>query len=267
MADEQTIEDQMVSRQASGASSIQEMVLKIRNKEQWIRYDSIVIGQGARAEDSGWFNNWDDLAGAENLQLFGAGRSNVNRAWCNTSDREDWAQLVYGMYCEFIAPTSDLARLTNAFDFDFASWFTTEVPRSTYLTVNIASQDNILQIPASYAPSGHGTTELRIDGASSPSINPGQVGIAGVRELWTWPVPLGIPAVKKINVTLKIDKRVFNPLVGLTNAPGSTVFATVDPLNPLNTILRSIPNRFVIRVGLIGPRFAQLRGAYSQGTT
>jgi hypothetical protein len=242
-------------------------IRKIRNREQWVRYDSIVIGPGARDEDAGWFNNWSDLAGAEELTLFADQRGQANKAWVNTSEREDWAQQIYGMWAEFIAPTSDLRQLTNAFDFNFAAWWTSEVPRSTYLTVNLADQDNILKIPASYAPGGHGTTELRIDGAAAPSINPGLNGSALWRECWQWPIPLGIPATKRVGVSLKLDKRIFNPLVGLTNAPGNTVFSTVDPLNPLNIILRSIPNRFIIRVGLLGPRYAQLRGAYSQGST
>lgn len=267
MADKITPEDVEQSRQGPGTAALVDFVLKMRNRENWVRVDSLVIGQGARQEDQGWFNNWSDFAGAENLLLFGSNRPNVNKAWSNTSDREDWAQLVYGMWVEFIAPTSDLRRLSNAFDYDFASWWTTEVPRSTYLTVSMASQDNILQIPANYAPAGHGTTELRVDGSAAPTINPGTVGTAATGQAFLWPTPLGVPALKKITVQLRVDKRVFNPLVGLTNAPGFTTFPTVDPANPLNTILRTIANRFVIRVGLFGPRFAQLRGAYSQGST
>jgi hypothetical protein len=242
-------------------------IRKIRNKEQWTRVDSICIGPGAQDQDGGWFNNWSDLAAAEQLVLFARPRPNAPGAYCNTSEREDWAQLVYGMWVEWIAPTSELRYLTSAFDYDFAAWFTTEVPRSTYLTVNLADQDNMLRVPANYAPAGHGTTELRQFGTSSPAISPGQVGVAAFRECWQWPVPLGVPALKRINVTLKFDRRVFAPLTGLTNAPGSTVFPTVDPDNPLGIILRSIANRFVIRVGLLGPRFVQLRGAYSQGDT
>jgi hypothetical protein len=240
-------------------------IRKIRSKEQWTRVDSILIGPGAASEDNGWFNSWSDLAAAEQLTLFAGPRPNAPQAWCNTSEREDWAQLIYGMWVEFIAPTSELRFLTNSFDYDFASWWTTEVPRSTSLTVNLSDQDNMLRIPATYAPSGHGTTEMRQFGAASPSINPGQVGIASFRECWQWPVPLGVPAVKRINVTLKLDRRVFAPLQGLTNAPGSTTFPTTDPNNPLNVIMRTVPNRFAIRCGLLGPRFVQLRGALSQG--
>jgi len=247
-----------------GATSVLDMVMSMRNKEVWTRYDSILIGPGARDEDRGWFNDWSQFAGTNKIKLFAAPRPNTDVAWCNTSDREDWAQLVYMMNIEFIAPGGDLRRLSNAFDFDFASWWLTEVPRSTYCEVQLVSADQILSIPANFAPAGHGTTEARIDGSASPSIGPGTVGTANVGQGYVWTTPLGIPRGKRISVNLEFEQRIFHPLLGLTNAPGFTDFATVDPANPLNTIVRRIPNRFGIRVSLNGPRFAQLRGAYSQ---
>ena len=252
---------------ADEPDSITDMVMKIRNKENWVRYDSICIGPGSTKEDTGWFENWSDFSAVKKIKLFERGRPTANSALCNTTDREDWAQLIYGMWIEWLAPVSDLRRLTEAFDFDFASWWTTEVVRTTFVTVTLANQDTVLQIPASFAPAGHGTTELRVDGAAAPTINPGVSGVASVGQAYLWPTPLGVPATKRVGVQLEFDSRIFGALAGLTNAPGSTVYATPDPLNPLNTILRTIRNRFIIRVGLFGPRFAQLRGAYSQGSS
>jgi hypothetical protein len=247
--------------------SFVDIVRKTRNKEQWARYDALVIGPGAKDEDPKWFNSWADFAAAEDLTFFTTEKGG-NKAWSNASgEREDWAQLIYGMWAEFIAPVSDLRELTNPFDQTFAKWWTTEVPRSTYLTVEVNDTDNVLKIPAIYAPSGHGTTELRVDGAAAPTMNPGQTGTPQFREAWQWPIPLGIPAVKKIRVTLQPDKRIFSRLTGFTNAPGFTVMTTIDPNNPMNQIVANFPNRFAIRVGFIGPRFVQLRGARSQGET
>lgn len=246
--------------------SFVEVVRGMRNKEAWARYDAIAIGPGARAEDPGWFDSWDQLANANQIILFNSARDNVNPAWNNlTGPQEDFAQLLYGMWAEFLAPTSDLRELTNPFDLSFARWWTTEVPRSTYLEVEVTGVDTVLKIPANYAPSGHGTTELRVDGAGAPTLNPGNNGSPQVGQCWMWTMPLGIPATKKVQVKLEIDARIFRPLVGITNAPAFTQFAVQDPNNPLNTILIPIANRFVIRIGFIGPRFVQLRGASSQG--
>lgn len=240
---------------------------KLRNKEQWLRYDAIQIGPGARAEDPGWFNSWADFATAEQVQLFGGTRNNVNKAYSTSADREDWAQLVYGMYAEFLCPVMDSRQLSNPFDLDIARWWTSEVPRSTYLTINLQDTDNILRIPASHAPAGHGPTEVRTDGASAPTLNPGNSGSPLWRECWQWPVPIGVPAVKRIQCSLVFDRRIFQRLAGLTNAPGFTVWAAQDPNNPFNIIIINVPNRFTVRVGFLGPRFVQLRGAASQGET
>lgn len=249
--------------------SFVDLVRGIRNKEQWARYDSINIGPGARDEDPAWFDNWDQVSRAQQIILFNDSRDNVNKAYSNTSEREDWAQLIYGMWAEFLAPVSDLRELTNEFDQAFARWWTSEVPRSTFLEVSLQDTDNVLKIPATYAPAGHGPTELRVDGASAPTLNPGNNGSAGAPgpNSWLWPLPLGIPAVKKINVQLTVARRIFQQLRGITNAPGYTQWAVQDPDDPMNTIIIPVPNRFTIRVGFLGPRFTQLRGAYSQGTT
>lgn len=240
----------------------------IRNKEQWARYDSVVIGPGARDEDPGWFNNWTEFAAVQDeIKLFAGARKNANPAYSNSGDREDWAQLVYGMWAEFLCPVSDSRQLTNPLDLDLARWWTTEVPRGLYLTVKLQDTDQILSIPATYAPSGHGGTELRVDGASAPTVSPGNNGSAQVGQCWQWPIPIGVPAVKRIQVGLKFDRRIFSRIAFASNAPGFTTWVAPDPGNPFGFIITNIPNRFVMRVGLFGPRFVQLRGAYSQGQT
>lgn len=253
--------------QVESASYI-DLARGIRNKEQWCRYDSVVIGPGARDEDPGWFNNWQQFAAVQDeIKLFAGPRQNVNPAYSNSGEREDWAQMVYGMWGEFLAPVTDTRQLTNQLDADLARWWTNEVPRATYLTVKLQDTDQILSIPATYAPAGHGATELRVDGASAPTINPGNSGSSQVGQCWQWPIPLGVPALKRIQVGLKFDRRIFSSIAYASNAPGFTTWVGQDPNNPFNFIISNIANRFVLRVGLFGPRFVQLRGAYSQGTT
>lgn len=249
-------------------NSFVDIIRGIRNKEQWLRYDSIQVGPGAKAEDPGWFDSWAGISAAQQLTLFSNARENVNKAFSNTGGpTEDYAQVMYGLQAEFLAPPMDLRQLSNPFDQDMARWWTSEVPRSTFLTVKVQGTDNVLQIPATHAPAGHGPTELRTDGATAPTLNPGNSGGAAWREAWMWPMPLGIPATKKVQVELQLDRRIFQALRNITNAPGHTVWPVTDPANPLNTILLNIPNRFSIRLGFLGPRFTQLRGAYSQGET
>jgi hypothetical protein len=240
---------------------------KLRNREQWLRYDSVQIGPGARGEDPGWYDSWAQFAQAEQVELFSGARQGVNKAWSNSSEREDYAQLIYGMYAEFTAPVCDLRQLTNPLDQDLARWWTSEIPRGTYLTVQLQDTDNILRIPATYAPAGHGPTEVRTDGAAAPTLNPGNSGAAQWRECWQWPIPIGVPAVKRVQCTLKFDRRIFQRLQFITNAPGFTVWTAINPLDPQQTLVIPIQNRFSVRVGFLGPRYVQLRGAASQGAT
>ena len=238
----------------------------VRNKEQWARYDSILIGPGARSEDAGWFDNWAQLTEAENLTLFAKDRTGANKAFCNTGEREDFAQTIYGLWGEWFAPATERSALTNTMDQWFARWWCGEIPRGTFLSVSLSGQDDILRIPATYAPAGHGVTEQRVDGAATPTLNPGTNGGALWKENWLWPIPLGIPALKKIQIQLKMEKRIFNVLRGITNAPGHTQYNVPDPAGAGFTTL-TFPNRFGVRFGFLGPRYAQLRGAYSQGET
>jgi hypothetical protein len=92
-------------------------------------------------------------------------------------------------------------------------------------------------------------------------------GAAEWRQCWQWPIPIGVPAVKRIQFTLKFDRRVFNRLQLITNAPGFTVWTVPNPLDPQQTLVIPIQNRFSVRVSFLGPRYVQLRGAASQGAT
>lgn len=262
--------DQAIIDGEGGAepASFVDLARGIRNKEQWARYDSVVIGPGARNEDGGWFDNWQQFAAVEDeIKLFAKARQNANPAYSNTSEREDWAQLVYGMWAEFLAPVSDSRQLTNNLDLDLARWWTNEVPRGLFMSVKMQDTDQVLAIPGSYAPAGHGATELRVDGASAPTVSPGNSGSSAVGQCWQWPLPLGVPALKRIQVGLRFDKRIFQRISFASNAPGFTTWVAPDPNNPFGNIITNIPNRFILRVGFFGPRFVQLRGAASQGST
>ena len=87
------------------AATVEE-VRGLRSKEQWLRYDSVVIGPGAREVDPTWFNTWAQFADAESIRFNAGNRSgNVGLGYTNqTSEREDFAQDIYQTGIEFFSP-------------------------------------------------------------------------------------------------------------------------------------------------------------------
>lgn len=232
------------------------MLLDTRVGEQWERVDSIVIGPGAAAVDSGWYNTWAAFAAADELVWFNGRSSNAGKALSNqTNERTDWAQDIHQTLCEFISPTglSDLETDPND-GFFTPQYFVSQVPQFLGLRVILAESDEMTQVAASHMPSGFGTSYVTQDGAASPSVYAGNQGDPVITQGWKWPEALRLAAKSNIRVVGRVD----NPARGFLQALPGPGFKQV-PDGEGGTI--ELPNWYIIRMTMRGPRYLQLRGA------
>lgn len=245
---------------------------KVRAREVWIRYDSIVIGPGAKQINNKWFESFAEFANADNLVWFDGSRTRSDGlAYCNISgDTEDWAQMIYQSGIEFIAPIGSAGFDAIGIEDNgiMQNLFVNELPKRMSLTVNMMDTDDVSIAPAIYYPPGVGTSGQTGLVASAISFQAGQTGTPEVRNTWSWPEPLEVPARSKIQMFGRIDKPIQGFLRELDNVPG---FKTLPvPLTAAGGDLQvsrnvQLRNWYVLRAWHRGPRFVQLRGARTAG--
>lgn len=246
-------------------AEIEEQVRGIRSREQWIRYDSCVIGPGARDVDPSWFDTWSQFADADRL-IFGNGKrnSNVGAAYTNQgSEREDYAQDIYQSGIEWIAPVG-----LHDFEQDDSDAllmpliFSRELPNRTSIKAVIADTDTNVIAPAIHWPASVGNTGQATDDSASNVTLPGQTGNADLRSAWSWPEPVKIPAKGLFMVEMRLDQPWKRALLEFENSPKSKAVVVPAALGGVSTTAL-VPNWYVIRVWHRGPRYVQLRGARS----
>ncbi len=244
--------------------STEKKVRDLRSKEQWLRYDTIVIGPGARDADPGWFNTFAEFADADRVLFNTGSRSRaVGLEYSNQqSEREDFAQDIYQTGIEFHAPPGILDVESQSLDaLAMPLLFGTELPNRSSFRITMADTDTIAIIPGIHAPAAVGTTSVATDDSSSNVTLPGQTGTADLRNSWTWPEPIKIPAKGQFAVEMRLGQPIRQCLAQLTNTPGTKTF--VEALPDLQTHIVECPNWYFIRVWHRGPRYVQLRGARS----
>lgn len=245
-------------------SATEQQVRDLRSKEQWLRYDSICIGPGASRADPGWFENFAEFAEAERI-LFNIGQRSktVGFAYTNQgSEREDFAQDIYQSGIEFHAPPGILEAESQALDaLVMPLLWSIEVPNRSSFRFSIADTDTVAIVPGIHAPAAVGTTSVLPDDSSSNVTIPGHTGTADVRNSWSWPSPIKIPAKGQWSVEMRLDRPLRECLAQLANTPGSKTL--VESLPDLQTNSVECPNWYFIRVWHRGPRYVQLRGARS----
>jgi hypothetical protein len=246
--------------------AIQAQVRDLRSREQYLRYDSVVIGPGAREVDPSWFNTWAQLADADRI-LFGGGKrsANVGLAYTNqSSEREDYAQDIYQSGIEFHAPTGIMEYEQDSTDaLIFPILFTRDLPNRISVKCVIADTDTIITAPAIHWPAAVGASGQSTDDSSSNVTLPGQTGNVDVRSTWNWPEPVKIPAKGQFKIEMRIDQPLKRALLQFANSPKSKVIPVPPALGDAGFAVAEIPNWYVIRVWHRGPRYVQLRGARS----
>ena len=251
-------------------ASTEEAVRQLRSREQWVRYDSIVIGPGANNINPKWFNDFASFADADSLVWFdGSHTKSDGIAYSNLSgDTEDWAQLVYQTGIEFIAPLG-----LNGFDSStqegggfVQNEFVSELPRRMAFNFSVGDTDQVLLVPGTYVPGGAGSSGQYGQNAGTLTSTAGQQGQPDPRIVWKWPEPLKLPAKSKITVSARIDKPIKSWLQSIpAGIPGSKAIDFVVPGAGASTVTvpTTLDNWYVIRVWHRGPRYVQLRGARS----
>lgn len=236
-------------------------IRETRVAEQWERYDSIVIGPGANALDAGWFNTWADLANADELVWFSRRSSAVGTSFTNQqTERTDWAQDIYQTGIEFLAPPGLGDRESEVVDEQIMPLlFTKILPGQMSFRVRLADADDISIAPGSHYPAGYGDVGAVSDGAAAPFLSPGVNGTPHTSNTWKWPEPVMLPAQGKITAIARIDNPIRQALRGLTTSPGVKLLPPPGGVGPAV----QLPNFYVIKVFMRGPRYLQLRGARS----
>lgn len=248
------------------AATVEE-VRGLRSKEQWLRYDSVVIGPGAREVDGTWFNTWAQFADAESIRFNSGNRSgNVGLAYTNqTSEREDFAQDIYQTGIEFFSPPGILElEQDNTDALLMPLIFGQELPRRSSFRIVMADTDTIAVLPGIHMPAGVGTS----GGATvepAADVTPSSVqGTPDVRNTWNWPEPIKIPAKGQYTTIMRLDQPWKRCLLALVNSPKNKVIP-IPPEQPGQPPAGEVicQNWYVIRVWHRGPRYVQLRGARS----
>lgn len=235
-------------------------VRRMRAREQWERYDTVIVGNGAADQSKGWFNTFTGFANVQQLSWFQSRDANVDLAYTNQrSERLDYAQDLYNLNVEYIAP-SYLAEFDSAGELSKiaqALW-TQELPKAMSFEVLLADSDIIAQGPGTAFMSGRGNAGMFATDSGASVFNGGNNGLANRDNGWSFPEPIMLAAQAKITVRAYIAQPIKDALRALIG-PGSWVFP--NPSQPSGYY--TMPQWFSIRVSLRGPRYMQLRGARS----
>jgi hypothetical protein len=243
-------------------------IRNVRDENHWSRYDSVVIGPGASQQAPGWFDTFAAFANTDEHIFFTSARtSSAGLPYVNTSGQsEDWRQDVYALRVEAFSTFGWEGADQNALDSGFLPLlWSTDVPRRSSGRLRLADTDDVLIQPVITTPGVVGPAGGDIGAAASTAtLAPGQ-GIADQRAGWVFPRPLQVPAKGKITFAMKVGEPIRGFLAQLTALPQRKNVVVPGVAGPSLTSSQtvSVPNWYVIRVSLVGPRFLQLRGARS----
>ncbi len=233
-------------------------VRALRSREQWERYDTVIVGAGAQDQSKGWFNNFTGFAGVSQLSWFQSRDSNVDLAWTNQkSERYDYAQDLYNCNIEFLSPAyqAEFDSLGESQKEALMIW-NQELPKALGFEVLLADADIIAQGPGTAFMAGRGNSGLVATDTGSPLVSGGTNGLPVRDNAWSFPEPIMIAAKAKLTVRAYIAQPVKQLLAALPG-PGMVTIPKGD-----GTYIES-PNWYGIRITFRGPRYLQLRGARS----
>jgi len=236
------------------------LVRKFRAQEQWERYDSVVIGDGAALQSRGWFNNWQQFGQSQNLQWFSGRDPGVGPSYTNQEgERTDWAQDIYQVTFQLICPPGISDLETDPNDALNVPVLFMQLLSTLSLRVILSESDEIANAPADHFPASFGQTGLFLDSQAAPVSYMGTNGEAIVSNSWKFPEPIMLAAKSKITVRGTVDRPLLQTFQSISG-PGFKNFPTGFPA-PNDFVLQ--PNWFVMKVTMRGPRYLQLRGARS----
>jgi hypothetical protein len=239
-------------------ADVADIIRRTRAEEQWERVDSTVTGIGAERLSRGWFETWEDMAAADELQWFSGRDTSVGPSYTNQkTERTDWAQDIHHVGIEFKAPPGISDIENEPLDAQITPLlFSQELPGKMRFRVILAESDEVANAPGDHFPSGYGVSYPLVSAAAAPTVFAGNNGEPIVSNTWKFPLPLMLAAKAKITVAAQIDQPLRAALARIPG-PGSKV------LPDKNGGFFNLANWYVIKVTLRGPRYLQLRGARS----
>jgi hypothetical protein len=195
-------------------------IRRIRIAEEWVRTDTICIGQGA-SRVNGWAENWQQFAASDNHEWFGGRLGGPGKSFSNQSaERNDFAQDIRYFMCEFVAPPGIGDIETYGPDgLTMPQIFTQQLPTMLHISVVMSDTDEILSLPASQMTTGN--AGAYIDGSAAPSMMTKLNGGNNARTGFFWPVPVMVAAKSRITFQGRIDRPIRDTLAALPNSPGS----------------------------------------------
>lgn len=246
------------SNATADANQIERLLREVRVQEFYLYYDTVVIGQGAREIDNGWFDSFADLANADTIQWLKGRSGNVGRSYSNTGyDRRDLAIAIDHIALEFILPTTAAAYAEQGEEAHaIPSIFAKELPDSLAIEAKIQGLDQILEVPARRIPAGAANAAELADQLGIGAYYPGTNGQAVVSNMLHLPEPWVVPSAN----TLLFSGRIDAPLRPFLAQYGSTPGYDNFPNQPPGTFTRK-PRWYKMRLVLFARRRAQFRGA------
>jgi len=242
-------------------SELEQEARGMRAEEQYLRYDTICIGLGAKAVDSGWFDTWEQFAKSSKI-VWGIDRKDAGDAFSNCSGpQEDYSQLIYQSGVDFIPPLGLSNFEGQLLDTYLPAIFTRDLPNAMAFHVQQANTDDVLVAPGGHLPGVSGVSGAQFNGAGALILDGGQTGTPDLRTSWQWPNPLQIPAKSKLQVISRVDGQMRDFLLQLPISPGENTLPYLAANNEPE--FATFRNWYKIRVWHRGPRFVQLRGARS----
>jgi hypothetical protein len=229
-----------------------------RSREQYERYDSVCVFDGAESKTKGWFNSFAAFGNSTQLTWFASRDSNVDLAYSNsTSERLDQAQDIYSIQAAFYADThqAQFASL-SAQNQAAVLWWTQELPKYLALTALLGDSDILAQATADRFMAGAGNVGGFAQDTGASVVNGGNNGNADRTNGYHFPDPILLAAQSKLVVKGQIATPLKTSISDLLG-PGYVEVPRGD-----GTYTRK-PIQYGIKITMRGPRYLQLRGAYS----
>lgn len=258
MPQEQSLDPEVVAdSRGIVPPNVAALIRKVRIAEEWIRYDSICIGEGA-SKVSGWFEDFSEFATADSLRWFGGRQGGPGKSFTNQSaERNDFAQDIRYFKCEFIAPVGISNIETNGNDgMNLPLLFSQLLPTMMHISVVMSDTDEILSLPASEMTTGN--VGMDLSSAGAPTVITKVGGGNNARNGFFWPTPVMVAAKSRMTFEGRIDRPFRETLQALVG-PGSKDLPKGDGSGDVV----NMKNWYQIKMYCGGPRVVQPRGARS----
>lgn len=234
--------------------------IETRDRGPFELYDTYFVGPGANKRDSGWNDNFQDMALQEKLTFF-AGRRSPQLAWTNQpGDRRDWAFVAEFITAEMVILLPSLGQfLSNTMDAQIMPAIWSQFAQSLGVTIKLGdAADTIWESPLSHVPAGNQAMGLNYADAAAPATIPANNGLAYKKAFLAFPKEgIELAAKSKIEVELRIADPIKSFFANANLPPPGYVDVPVG-----NTTV-SLAQWYGIRIALHGTRAVQLRGARS----